>query len=289
MLVARLRRRGLRRSGKLLLFYPERPEAQRAAAKFSRVWGAGDVALIIAACCSGTASARPISPRWHSRPRAGLPPAGHAAAALLVLAAALKTASFPLHGWLTEVMEAPTPVSALLHAGIINSGGVLLITTAGLVQQSPGAMAALVMLGGFTALFGALGDADAERGQDGARLVHRRADGLHAAAMRPGPLGAGAAAHRGALALQGACLPVLGERGQGRGRGPQARPVAVPGLAAVAKAFVLALVLYAAVAAGFIALAGPEVAAGAGAGRDPDLRCRLSGRPGSGRCRTPAR
>jgi hypothetical protein len=42
---------------------------------------------------------------------------------LLVLAAALKTAAFPLHGWLTEVMEAPTPVSALLHAGIINAGG----------------------------------------------------------------------------------------------------------------------------------------------------------------------
>ena len=52
-------------------------------------------------------------------------------------------------------MEAPTPVSALLHAGIINSGGVLLIAAASLVQESAGAMAALVMLGGLTALFGA--------------------------------------------------------------------------------------------------------------------------------------
>jgi NAD(P)H-quinone oxidoreductase subunit 5 len=52
-------------------------------------------------------------------------------------------------------MEAPTPVSALLHAGIINSGGVLLIALAPLVQASTGAMAALVMIGGLTALFGA--------------------------------------------------------------------------------------------------------------------------------------
>ncbi len=66
-------------------------------------------------------------------------------------------------------------------------------------------------------------------------------------------------------------------------------PVAVPGFGAVATAFVLALVLYGAVALGFIAACGPEVAAGAGARRDPDLRCGLSGRAGPGRCRTPAR
>ena len=53
------------------------------------------------------------------------------------LAAALKTAAFPLHGWLTEVMEAPTPVSALLHAGIVNSGGVLLISLSGLWADGP--------------------------------------------------------------------------------------------------------------------------------------------------------
>ncbi len=73
-----------------------------------------------------------------------------------MLAALLKTATLPLHGWLTEVMEAPTPVSALLHAGIINAGGVLLLRFADPVQASPGAMAALVMVGGLTALFGAV-------------------------------------------------------------------------------------------------------------------------------------
>ena len=47
----------------LLLFYPDRPAARRAAAKFVRVWGAGDVALVLAAVLRGSPSARPIWPR----------------------------------------------------------------------------------------------------------------------------------------------------------------------------------------------------------------------------------
>jgi NAD(P)H-quinone oxidoreductase subunit 5 len=78
------------------------------------------------------------------------------AAALLAFAAILKSAQFPFHGWLTEVMETPTPVSALLHAGVINGGGFLLIRFADVMLLSPGIMAALVMIGGFTALFGGL-------------------------------------------------------------------------------------------------------------------------------------
>jgi NADH:ubiquinone oxidoreductase subunit 5 (subunit L)/multisubunit Na+/H+ antiporter MnhA subunit len=78
------------------------------------------------------------------------------AAGLLALAALLKSAQFPTHGWLTEVMEAPTPVSALLHAGVINGGGFLLIRFADVLLSAPGVLAVLAMLGGFTALFGAL-------------------------------------------------------------------------------------------------------------------------------------
>ncbi len=138
----------------LLIFYHDRPEAQRAAAKFIRVWGAGDLALLAATALL-----------WHSLGTvdiarltlvSSLDASAQIGVAFVVLAAALKTAAFPLHGWLTEVMEAPTPVSALLHAGIINAGGVMVITLSGLVQHSAGAMAALVVLGGFTALFGAL-------------------------------------------------------------------------------------------------------------------------------------
>lgn len=49
------------------------------------------------------------------------------AAGLSFISAALQSAQFPLQGWLIEVMEAPTPVSALLHAGIVNGGAFLAI------------------------------------------------------------------------------------------------------------------------------------------------------------------
>ena len=137
----------------LLLFYPERDEARRAASKFIRVWVTGDMTLIVAAAllwqAFGTADIMALTTAAND----GLPALAQVAVALLVLTALLKTAMLPVHGWLTEVMEAPTPVSALLHAGVINAGGVLLITLAGVVQQSSGAMAVLVMLGGLTSLF----------------------------------------------------------------------------------------------------------------------------------------
>ncbi|KWV90931.1 proton-conducting transporter membrane subunit [Erythrobacter sp. YT30] len=141
---------------RLLLFYPDRPEAQRAATKFALVWHTGDVALVAAAALliAGFGTTE-LSVLTRAVSTQGLGTFGQIAVALIILAAALKTASFPLHGWLTEVMEAPTPVSALLHAGIINSGGVLLIAASGFVSESSGAMAALAAIGGFTALFGA--------------------------------------------------------------------------------------------------------------------------------------
>lgn len=45
---------------------------------------------------------------------------------LLIISILTKCAQFPFHIWLLDTMEAPTPVSALMHAGIINSGGILL-------------------------------------------------------------------------------------------------------------------------------------------------------------------
>ncbi len=245
----------------LLLFYPERPEAKRAATKFTLVWGLGDGMLIVAASllwlAYGTVEIAALNAVAGAGP---LPLAAQIAVGLIVVAAALKTASFPLHGWLTEVMEAPTPVSALLHAGIINSGGVLLIGVAGLVQASPGAMAALVMLGGFTAIFGAVvmltqsavktalaWSTVAQMGfmllQCGLglwplALLHIVAHSLYKA--------------HAFLASGGAVRAVLQVRRPG--------PIAVPDLGAVARSFALALVLYAGVAWGFGLVAGPKSA-----------------------------
>lgn len=142
---------------RLLLFYPDRVAAQRAARKKYVTARAGDVALIGAALALfygyGTTDIATILDAARSG-QGGL--AAGIAAALLAVAALLKSAQFPLHGWLTEVMEAPTPVSALLHAGVVNAGGFVLIRFADVMLMSPGVLAVLVMVGGFTALFGGL-------------------------------------------------------------------------------------------------------------------------------------
>lgn len=140
---------------KLLLFYPGRHAAQVAAKK--KFWAArlGDAALIAAAAVLATKFnttdiATILNAATISTGTLLLP------AALIALAAALKSGQFPSHGWLIEVMETPTPVSALLHAGIVNAGGFLVIRFADVMLASPVAMHALAIVGGFTALFGAI-------------------------------------------------------------------------------------------------------------------------------------
>jgi len=85
-----------------------------------------------------------------------LPAAAQLATVLIVLAALLKCAQLPFHGWLIRVMEAPTPVSALLHAGVVNLGGFVLIRLAPLVADVPAAAGLLVVAGTFTAVVAAL-------------------------------------------------------------------------------------------------------------------------------------
>lgn len=141
----------------LLLFYPERAPAQRAARKKALTSRVGNLALLIAVLLLsfgfGTTDIAAISEAIGDGASPAIAPW---AAAMLVLAALVKSAQFPLHSWLTEVMETPTPVSALLHAGVINAGGFLLIRLADVILLSPAIMAVLVMVGGFTALLGGL-------------------------------------------------------------------------------------------------------------------------------------
>nr|WP_294564876.1 NADH-quinone oxidoreductase subunit L [uncultured Rhodopila sp.] len=146
---------------RLLLFYPERPAALLAARKKFVASRLGDLCLIgacvllyrafgsldYAAIFAGADTMRGV---------AQTPAAAHAIAILLVCTAMLKSAQFPTHGWLIEVMETPTPVSALLHAGIINAGGFLIIRFSDVITLSLPSLHMLALLGGFTALFGSV-------------------------------------------------------------------------------------------------------------------------------------
>ncbi len=74
---------------------------------------------------------------------------------LIFVGAMSKSAQFPLHMWLPDSLYAPTPVHALLHAGIINAGGFLLNRLAPLYALSPATLHMVFAVGLLTALLGA--------------------------------------------------------------------------------------------------------------------------------------
>jgi NAD(P)H-quinone oxidoreductase subunit 5 len=143
---------------RLLLFYGDRKPAQLAARKMRLTSRLADAcllaALLVASLTFGSVEIAAIQEA--ARAMQGQASLGvHVAALLLAQAALLKSAQFPAHGWLAEVMETPTPVSALLHAGIINAGGFLLVRLADVVALSAGALDLLLLVGAMTAVFGA--------------------------------------------------------------------------------------------------------------------------------------
>src|SRR5215213_10213832 len=75
---------------------------------------------------------------------------------LLFMGAMGKSAQVPLHTWLPDAMEGPTPVSALIHAATMVTAGVFMVARLSpLFEAAPTALAVVIVVGGFTALFAA--------------------------------------------------------------------------------------------------------------------------------------
>lgn len=143
----------------LLMFYPERKRAVLAAHKkflFARV---AEACLILAAALlymqHGTLFISDILATYATDDMS-LSVAEQIAAVLIASAAMVKCAQFPMHGWLIQVVEAPTPVSALLHAGVINLGGFLVLLMAPLMQHAQVANWLLLIVAGGTCIAAAL-------------------------------------------------------------------------------------------------------------------------------------
>jgi len=128
------------------------PQAQ-AAARRARWSFLGGSALLAAALAvlAGQTGAITISealPRVESLSVAALV----GIAGLLTAAAMIQSALIPFHGWLLSSMTAPTPVSAFMHAGLVNAGGLLLARFAPVVAGVPEVMLAVAVLGALSAL-----------------------------------------------------------------------------------------------------------------------------------------
>jgi NAD(P)H-quinone oxidoreductase subunit 5 len=146
---------------KLLIFYDHRPRALIAARKKAIVSRIGDAALL-----AGILSTYSIFQSFEfsdifsqalnytdgTNQNANLSIVG----ILFAICALTKSAQFPFHFWLPETMETPTPVSALMHAGVINAGGFLIIRLSPMFQYSNSAQILLILVGTISAVLGAL-------------------------------------------------------------------------------------------------------------------------------------
>ncbi len=123
----------------------------------------GDLALVLAAAilfhAYGTWSLTDMFARIQSDPDVasflGIP-ATEAAAIFLALAAFARSAQFLLHNWLPYTMDGPTPVSALMHAGIVNAGGFLINRFAPVFVHATDVLHGLFIVGLITAVIGSV-------------------------------------------------------------------------------------------------------------------------------------
>lgn len=146
----------------LLTHYPERGWAVWAARKKFLISRLGDAlliaALVLTYSCFGTTEYTELFAAADAI-HAGTAPGSWSTTwigILFVLGAMTKSAQFPFHSWLPDTMESPTPVSALMHAGVINAGGFLVIRLSPLVSLSPIALDLLAVVGVVTALLGSV-------------------------------------------------------------------------------------------------------------------------------------
>ena len=141
----------------LIGFWNQKPTYATAAKKafvMNRVGDLGlSLAIMIAFASMGTVSFAGIKEAAPKASTATLTAIG----IMLLIAAAGKSAQFPLQAWLGDAMAGPTPVSALIHAATMVTAGVYLITRSNFIfDAAPTAQLLVVIVGAITLLFGAI-------------------------------------------------------------------------------------------------------------------------------------
>ncbi|SBT39870.1 putative inorganic carbon transporter subunit DabA [Micromonospora auratinigra] len=140
----------------LIGHHRDRPRVRDATRRVRRLFLAADLALVggLVLLAVGLRAGDLAAVRDAA---ADAPPGLLVPAGLLLLAAGMvRSAQVPVHGWLPSTLDAPTPVSAFLHAGMVNVVGFLLITLAPVFVAAPGVLAVALLVGLLTAAAGTL-------------------------------------------------------------------------------------------------------------------------------------
>ncbi len=144
----------------LISHYAERPAAAQAATKVFLVNAVADLGLFLGIILIFTTFETLSIPEILAQARSGteIPTSTVTLLTLCIFVGAMgKSAQVPTHAWLPLAMEAPTPVSALIHAAtMVNAGPFLLVRLSPVIVLSGPAMAVIACVGAVTALFAAL-------------------------------------------------------------------------------------------------------------------------------------
>jgi len=142
----------------LIGFWYEKKSASDASKKAFLVTRVGDVAMLIGILLLFTTTGTLTFGGVFGAAEAGsISPTMITAITVLLFCGAMgKSAQFPLHVWLPDAMEGPTPVSALIHAATMVAAGVYLVGRSfPLFSHSPQTMMVVASIGAFTAIFAA--------------------------------------------------------------------------------------------------------------------------------------
>jgi len=140
----------------LIGFYFFKPEARAAAKKAFIVTRVGDLGFLIGmSLLFWQVGSFEYAKIFEAAEHGLLAPGFITLVAILIFIGAVgKSGQFPLHTWLPDAMEGPTPVSALIHAATMVAAGVYLVARMfPLFEQSATALFVVAIIGGFTAIF----------------------------------------------------------------------------------------------------------------------------------------
>lgn len=135
----------------LLATYPHVPQARDGVRRTAIRFAIGDLPLVVAISLLLATTGGDVSFTDLGTSMAGLPTfLTTLIATLLVIPALARSSQVPFHGWLPATLAAPTPVSALMHAGVVNAGAILILRFSPAIGGSVVAMAVVFWAGALT-------------------------------------------------------------------------------------------------------------------------------------------